>query len=315
MDVGDARLRTVGALDGLADMTQDLTGTVQLPGHLKRRRALGTGVIAHPHARGLPVMERRELMQRLAQRRNSRGERPQHRVEVARIVDGPGRMRQPTQRFPRFVGVSCRTLERRHRCLLACGWGRGVGVFTVPPRVARLAVASTMQVALTYVLVERERRFRVPGDPTWVVDYATLTTVHQLVRLGLSRGGVPMARDDGQRKASLLWVLAGGLLGLGALSLPSIGLFVLLAAVLAFALAVRVTGGRDWFLTLAGIGLPFLWVAWLHRRGPGVHCWEDGDVSGCDENLNPWPFLAIGLLLLAAVAGWWFVRDKERSTV
>ena len=54
-----------------------------------------------------------------------------------------------------------------------------------------------------------------------------------------------MARDDGQRKASLLWVLAGGLLGLGALSLPSIGLFVLLAAVLAFALAVRVTGGRD----------------------------------------------------------------------
>ena len=53
-------------------------------------------------------------------------------------------------------------------------------------------------------------------------------------------------------------------------------------------------------LTLAPAALVALalLVAWLQRRGPGTVCWSQGNASGCDSYLNPWPWLAIGLVLV-----------------
>ncbi len=51
---------------------------------------------------------------------------------------------------------------------------------------------------------------------------------------------------------------------------------------------------------LTGAGLPFLYVAYLNRQGPGTVCWTDGaGGGGCEDYLNPWPWLAIGVALVA----------------
>ena len=49
-----------------------------------------------------------------------------------------------------------------------------------------------------------------------------------------------------------------------------------------------------------GAGLPFLYVAYAQRRGPGSVCWTRGTASGCDDYLDPRPWLAIGLVLVVA---------------
>lgn len=95
-----------------------------------------------------------------------------------------------------------------------------------------------------------------------------------------------------------LWFATGLVLSLGGVSLPSIGLFLLAlgAALLVLAL-VRVRLAGSPFLLL-GAALPLLLVAWLHRRGPGEHCWRTESAGGCSEYLDPWPFLVAGLVLL-----------------
>jgi hypothetical protein len=50
----------------------------------------------------------------------------------------------------------------------------------------------------------------------------------------------------------------------------------------------------------AGIGLVFLYVAWHERRGPGLVCVGGGGAQQCTQYLSPIPWLAAGVLLLAA---------------
>ena len=51
---------------------------------------------------------------------------------------------------------------------------------------------------------------------------------------------------------------------------------------------------------IAGAGLVLIFVAYVQRRGPGTVCWQTATASGCDEYLNPWPWLVIGLMLVCA---------------
>jgi hypothetical protein len=46
---------------------------------------------------------------------------------------------------------------------------------------------------------------------------------------------------------------------------------------------------------ITGAGLPLLLVAYIQRRGPGTVCWQSATAAGCDEYLDPRPWLAIGL--------------------
>jgi MYXO-CTERM domain-containing protein len=54
---------------------------------------------------------------------------------------------------------------------------------------------------------------------------------------------------------------------------------------------------------VSGLGLPFLFVAYLNRDGPGEVCRTVRSGSRCTEEWSPWPWFAIGaLLLLGGVA-------------
>ncbi|MGN6378143.1 MAG: hypothetical protein ACTHNU_04265 [Gaiellales bacterium] len=65
------------------------------------------------------------------------------------------------------------------------------------------------------------------------------------------------------------------------------------------------------FGAAAGAGLPFLLVAYVQRKGPGTVCWHTATAAGCDDYLDPRPWLAIGLVLvLAGVVG--FLHTARR---
>lgn len=118
------------------------------------------------------------------------------------------------------------------------------------------------------------------------------------------------ARDVG---GPLLWLLSGSLVALGVLSLPSIGLFVLPAAIGVLILAGVLSGGRGGPLLLVGAALPLLWVAWLNRGGPGERCFTRGAVRGCGDLFDPWVFALPGLVLLVLGVGLLLAGRARRS--
>jgi hypothetical protein len=46
----------------------------------------------------------------------------------------------------------------------------------------------------------------------------------------------------------------------------------------------------------------------VNRDGPGTTCWQDGSTSGCDQHLNPLPWLVLGVAFV--VGG--FVAHRQR---
>jgi hypothetical protein len=88
-------------------------------------------------------------------------------------------------------------------------------------------------------------------------------------------------------------VLAGISFALG----PLLLLPALLVAI-GMASSPRIRGSA--FGLLTGAGAVCLFVAWVQRRGPGTVCRQKDLSSGCDQYLDPRPWLAIGLLLVVA---------------
>ncbi|PJI86724.1 hypothetical protein [Luteimicrobium subarcticum] len=97
--------------------------------------------------------------------------------------------------------------------------------------------------------------------------------------------------------SGVLWVLVGAGIGLG------ISVIGLVTAPLAIVGGILLgTLGRRWALTTAplvvsGLGVVPLYVAWLNRGGPGDVCHAGG--TACTEAMNPWPWAAAGVLLVA----------------
>jgi hypothetical protein len=91
------------------------------------------------------------------------------------------------------------------------------------------------------------------------------------------------------------WALLGSAAALGVLSLGPILLApaVVLAALMASRPAIRGSA----FGLLSGAGALLLYVAWVQRAGPGTTCWSTQTASGCDEHLNPLPWLVLGIVL------------------
>ena len=54
-----------------------------------------------------------------------------------------------------------------------------------------------------------------------------------------------------------------------------------------------------------------LLVAYLHRQGPGTTCWHTATASGCDQHLNPWPWLVVGIILVVAGIVGQVVKDRS----
>lgn len=97
----------------------------------------------------------------------------------------------------------------------------------------------------------------------------------------------------------VLWLLGGAVFTFLGVSLPSALVIGLSVAVFAAA----ALSWRSWLPgLLIGVSLPLLWVAWLHRRGPGWETWETPTGGGGQELLDPRPWLLVGGGLLAAAA-------------
>lgn len=95
------------------------------------------------------------------------------------------------------------------------------------------------------------------------------------------------------------WFWAWALVGCGAaLSMISfVGLLVFPPVVLvAWLMASRPTIRSSAFGLLTGAGVLLLFVAWLQRAGPGTTCWQTATASGCDQHLDPLPWVIAGLL-------------------
>jgi len=92
------------------------------------------------------------------------------------------------------------------------------------------------------------------------------------------------------------WAVVGAAAALGAISL---GWLVLVPVLIVAGVMFRRRGlRRSSFGFLSGAGALFLYIAWLHRDGPRTTCWRTASASGCDEHLNPLPWLILGVVLL-----------------
>jgi len=107
------------------------------------------------------------------------------------------------------------------------------------------------------------------------------------------------------------WVAVGALVALG---LVSLGLLALVPALLiAFAILLTSSAARRsaWGL-LSGAGLLSLVVAYIQREGPGTTCWRTATGGGCEEHLDPRPWLIVGLALFLFGVAAQLVADRCR---
>jgi hypothetical protein len=98
-----------------------------------------------------------------------------------------------------------------------------------------------------------------------------------------------------------LWAVAGAAGALGVLTVPTIGIIVLpaalvLGAVLAWRAPRRMAGPG----IVAGLGLPLLYVGYLNRGGPGLICTALPGGGECTQEWSPWPWVGAGLLFALA---------------
>jgi hypothetical protein len=104
--------------------------------------------------------------------------------------------------------------------------------------------------------------------------------------------------------------VAGALVGLG---LFTFQLVVVVAVAVCVVLArVRPNVFASAFGLLAGVGALSLYIAFLQRQGPGTVCWQTATAAGCDEYLNPLPWLVVGVALVAGGIGAQVRRTRHR---
>lgn len=117
-----------------------------------------------------------------------------------------------------------------------------------------------------------------------------------------------IARRSGGWGWFFVWALLGSASAVASVSLgPLLGLPTIVAGVLLWRLRSDARGAAVGLLT--GAGALLLYVAWLQRDGPGTTCWHTATASGCDQHLNPLPWLVAGTALVAAG----FVAYARRS--
>jgi hypothetical protein len=107
-----------------------------------------------------------------------------------------------------------------------------------------------------------------------------------------------IARRSGGWGWFFVWALLGSAAALGTVSLGP--LLLVPAALVAVFVWRRPQSRRSAFGLLTGGGMLLLYVAWVQRDGPGTTCWQTATGSGCDQHLNPLPWLVLGLVLVAA---------------
>jgi hypothetical protein len=96
-----------------------------------------------------------------------------------------------------------------------------------------------------------------------------------------------------------LWLLVGGLYGLGMITIFSIGSVVLIVAMVSTIRLARTDFPKNClFGLLSGFGLPLLYMAFINRNGPGTECYTSGGVYTCTGESSPWPWFVLGLSMI-----------------
>lgn len=109
-----------------------------------------------------------------------------------------------------------------------------------------------------------------------------------------SRGPAPWAY--------LWWAAVGAGAGIGVIGILTIGALFLAGTLVLVVIGVAWGPLRNTSViaTVGGLAAAPLYLAWLNREGPGTVCESTHDVRHCVERWSPWPFLIVGLVLLAA---------------
>jgi hypothetical protein len=126
-----------------------------------------------------------------------------------------------------------------------------------------------------------------------------------------------MSRRRRELFAFAAWAVVGLTAILGALSILTIGIFVLPgAALLAGYLARRVRSAQAGPGLLTGAGVMLLIVACLNRGGPGTVCTGTTSAGGasCAQELSPWPWMTTGLCLIAAGVALGVILQARRNS-
>jgi len=110
------------------------------------------------------------------------------------------------------------------------------------------------------------------------------------------------------------WLFVGAGYAFGVLAAASIGLLVLPVPVVATIVLLKhhsSSHAAAGFGIASGLGLPLLYVAYLNRSGPGTICTSTSTMHRCDQELNPWPWLVVGALLVLAGAAAFVIRERR----
>ena len=105
---------------------------------------------------------------------------------------------------------------------------------------------------------------------------------------------------DAWRLGWVWWTLVGALTGLGIVGILTIGPVVLAVAAVLAGVALLMPRARNGsaYMVIAGAAAAPLTLAWLNRQGPGTVCRTSGSEQACIDQWSPWPFLAVGLVLM-----------------
>lgn len=110
------------------------------------------------------------------------------------------------------------------------------------------------------------------------------------------------------------WLLVGAGYALSFIGIASIGLFVLPLPVLATLLLVRRRQAiRGLPGLISGLAVPVLYVAYLNRAGPGTICTTVTGGQECNDEWSPWPWLAVGVILLGLGVAAFVDRQRRAS--
>ena len=97
------------------------------------------------------------------------------------------------------------------------------------------------------------------------------------------------------------WAMTGAGFCLSLVAMLSIGMFVLPIPVAATLLLARNhTTRHAWPGLVSGASIPFLYMTYLNRSGPGDVCTTTATGQGCVQEYSPWPFLLVALAMTLA---------------
>jgi hypothetical protein len=110
------------------------------------------------------------------------------------------------------------------------------------------------------------------------------------------------------------WLAVGAGAVLAMLAALTIGVFILpLCIVATVVLATRRGSSQGFPGLVSGLSLPLFYVAYLNRDGPGTICTRSVSSVSCTDEWSPWPWFAVGAVLLLGGVLLFHVTQIQRT--